>query len=533
MRSGVLGGDLTVEEQDLQNTNIRSGDLIALLKCRFLLGDLETKMVVETMQPDFQERLDFYGLEQETSRFRRIARKLRGPLGKALDQLYAKAAAKPKLASFFRDANHIAHARKLQQDHWLALFSDGMDDVYIARATGIGRVHARVGVEPKWYIAGYAIVLDTAVQRMIAPGLWALVPWRRRLARDVSTMVKASLLDMDIALSTYFERAEEQVREIVLGNMGEALSRLAAGDLSTRLHGLPPAYARAERDFNAAVETLAGTLSIVIEGVDSMSSATSEIRVGSDDLARRTERQAASVQETAAAMAQVTASVKENAGNVGSIADTVSRTRRDAETGGEVIGRAVDAMGAIETSSVAISQIVSLIDGIAFQTNLLALNAGVEAARAGESGKGFSVVASEVRALALRSAEAAREIKDLIGTSTRQVEDGVRLVGDAGEVLGRIVEGVSEINAALGDISRKTDVQANVLSQITAAISEIDDITQANAALVEESTAAAMSLADQSESIAGAARRFTVGTQSTKGARAVIEKLNRVWSAAG
>lgn len=483
------------------------------------------------MQPDFQERLDFYDLGTESSRLRRIARKLRGPLGKALDRLYAKTASKPNLAGLFRDANHIAHARKLQQDHWLRLFSEGLNDAYIERATGIGRVHARVGLEPKWYIAGYAIVLETALRRLVAPGLWGMVPWRRRMASDVAMITKASLLDMDIALSTYFERAEEQVRDVVLGQMGEALSKLAAGDLSVRMNGLPPAYARAEADFNAAMDALSRTLSVVIEGVDSMSSATAEIRVGSDDLALRTERQAASVQETTSAMHEVSASVEQNAGQVGNIAERVARTRQDAEAGGDVIDRAVKAMGAIEASSGAISQIVSLIDGIAFQTNLLALNAGVEAARAGESGKGFSVVASEVRALAQRSAEAAREIKELIGTSTRQVEDGVRLVGDAGDVLGRISEGVVEISAALDDITRKTQMQAGTLSQITAALTQIDQITQANAALVEESTAAAVSLAEQSDSMASATRRFKVAAAPQRGARAVIDRLNKSWAA--
>lgn len=484
------------------------------------------------MSEPLQERLDFYKLDQESHRFRRIARRLKRPMRSSLDKLYSQAAHIPLLRSLFRDDAHIAKARDLQERHWDGLFIGGLDQNYFQRATSVGRVHARVGLEPKWYIAGYAIILDNALRKLIAPGLWSLVPWRRRLAADIGTMVKATMLDMDIALSTYFERAEEQVREVLLGKMAGALSQLAAGDLTARMTGLPPAYAQMEQDFNAAMDALSGTMSVVVGGIGDMSNAMAEIRTGSQDLANRTERQAAAVQEAAVAMQGVTETISENSSQLKSVSHTVAQTRQDAQAGGRVISKAVEAMGAIEDSSGRISQIVTLIDGIAFQTNLLALNAGVEAARAGESGKGFSVVASEVRALAQRSAEAANEIKEIIGLSTAQVSDGVHLVGDAGHVLSKIVEGVMQINATLDAVSTNVTAQVSVLAQVNKAVADLDQITQANAALVEESTAAATSLADQSEHIAETAQRFTVEV-AEKGARAAHRRLESIWARAG
>jgi len=484
------------------------------------------------MNTDFTSRLEYYQLAGENSRFRRIAARLKRPLDGALDKLYVKIGQNPSLSSFFRDTEHTHQAKNLQKQHWMRLFAEGPTDEYFGRATKIGHVHAKIGLEPKWYVGSYATILGAAVEKVIAPGILSLLPWRRRLARDVAIMVQASLLDMEIALSTYFE-VEEKAREGALARMSDALSQLAQGNLTIRLSGLPQEYARAERDFNGAMDSLSSTMTTVVGGVASMSTAMEEIRTGTQDLASRTERQAATIEETAAAMQQVTGSMRANAELLQVASVAVNRTRTDAETGGEVIGRAVTAMGAIESSSSQITQIVSLIDGIAFQTNLLALNAGVEAARAGESGKGFSVVASEVRALAQRSAEAANEIKQIIEVSAGHVSDGVRLVGEAGGVLDRIAGGVVEVSKILTETSKTATHQTASLAQVNGSVSDIDKITQANAALVEETSAATTSVADQSASIASATARFKLEEPSSRGARAAHRRLEKVWAAAG
>ncbi|MBP7650287.1 MAG: methyl-accepting chemotaxis protein, partial [Phenylobacterium sp.] len=214
----------------------------------------------------------------------------------------------------------------------------------------------------------------------------------------------------------------------------------------------------------------------------------------SDDLSRRTEQQAASLEETAAALDEITATVKKSADGASHARAVVQTAKTGAADGGEIVRQAVLAMGEIEKSSTQISQIIGVIDEIAFQTNLLALNAGVEAARAGEAGKGFAVVASEVRALAQRSAEAAKEIKALISASSTQVGSGVQLVGKTGQALEMLVAQVDEIDGLVGEIAASAKEQATGLNEVNAAVNKMDQVTQQNAAMVEESTAAAHAL---------------------------------------
>jgi methyl-accepting chemotaxis protein len=249
----------------------------------------------------------------------------------------------------------------------------------------------------------------------------------------------------------------------------------------------------------------------VIRASDAIQSGVGEIAAASDDLSRRTEQQAASLEETAAALDEITATVRRSAEGARSGAAAASTAKIQAAESGEVMREAVGAMGDIEQSSSQITQIIGVIDEIAFQTNLLALNAGVEAARAGDAGKGFAVVASEVRALAQRSAEAAKEIKGLIVASSGQVERGVKLVGETGQALQGIVEKVSEIDGLINEMARSAQEQAEGLSQVNTAINQMDQVTQQNAAMVEESTAAAASLSHEATQLGQLTSRFRIG----------------------
>ncbi|PIC01614.1 methyl-accepting chemotaxis protein [Caulobacter sp. X] len=303
-------------------------------------------------------------------------------------------------------------------------------------------------------------------------------------------------------------KEQAQVMEIIAAG----LNRLAEGDLTYRLdQDIPESYKRLQTDFNGAVTQLEETMRTIVHAASSIGAGSDEIASASDDLSRRTEQQAASLEETAAALDEITATVRRSSAGAQEAAKVVGSTRGDAERSSVVVRNAVDAMNEIEKSSQEISQIIGVIDEIAFQTNLLALNAGVEAARAGEAGRGFAVVAQEVRALAQRSADAAKEIKTLISTSSQQVNQGVSMVGQTGEALQAIVSKVGEIDALVGEIASSGQEQATGLNQVNAAVNQMDQTVQQNAAMVEQSTAAAHSLKGEAGNLLKMIGRFRVG----------------------
>ena len=303
--------------------------------------------------------------------------------------------------------------------------------------------------------------------------------------------------------------ADQQAK--VLADLATNLSRLAAGDLTARLKGLPERYASLETDFNEAITQLQKTIWTIATKSQVILTGTGELGGAADDLARRTEQQAASLEETAAALHEITETVRATSSGADNARGLVSTATSDAQHSAEIVRSAVAAMGAIEKSSGEISQIIGLIDEIAFQTNLLALNAGVEAARAGEAGRGFAVVASEVRALAQRSADAAREIKTLISTSSSQVASGVALVGETGLALARIMNKVMEISTIITHIAASAQEQAAGLQQVNTAVTHLDRTTQQNAAMVEQSNAASLTLADEAEQLSQLVQQFKVG----------------------
>ena len=309
------------------------------------------------------------------------------------------------------------------------------------------------------------------------------------------------------------EAAEIAAREqaFVMENIATGLTRLAEGDLTYRVDAqFPPAYQRLQSDFNGAITQMEEAMRTIVQAANSIGSGSDEIASAADDLSRRSEQQAASLEETAAALDEITATVKRSSAGAVEASRVVTSTRSDAERSSVVVRGAVDAMNQIEKSSQSISQIIGVIDEIAFQTNLLALNAGVEAARAGDAGRGFAVVAQEVRALAQRSADAAKEIKTLISSSTQQVASGVNLVGQTGEALQAIVGKVSEIDALVSEIAAGGAEQATGLNEVNAAVNQMDQTVQQNAAMVEQSTAASHALKGEANSLMQMIGRFQV-----------------------
>ena len=296
-----------------------------------------------------------------------------------------------------------------------------------------------------------------------------------------------------------------------LQEAGHHFDRIAGGDLTARIEArntneIGLLFAALKR----MQESLTRTVSAVRRGVDEINVGSHEIAAGNTDLSSRTEQQAASLEETAASMEQLASTVKQNADNARQANQLAASASDVAERGGSAVSEVVTTMHGISASSRKISEIVSVIDGIAFQTNILALNAAVEAARAGEQGKGFAVVAGEVRSLAQRSAQAAKEIKGLIEDSVGKVGAGSQQVERAGATMQEIVASVKRVTDIMGEISAASEEQSSGIDQVNRAVSQMDEVTQQNAALVEEAAAAAGSLQEQAQRLAEAVAVFKI-----------------------
>ena len=356
----------------------------------------------------------------------------------------------------------------------------------------VSKLGVRLGTVVEWRDLTDELAIEDEIKGIV--GAAAHGDLSRRVALDGKTGFFRAIGDGINGLTGTVSEVSEE--------LAGALNALANGDLGQRIDKqYEGVFLRLKDDYNATAGKLAAVVGQITKAGDAMSNAAGEVSAGSADLAERTEQQASSLEETAASMEQLGATVRSNAENANRANTMATSAVGAAENGGTLANSAIDAMKRIEQASRKITEIIGVIDEIAFQTNLLALNAAVEAARAGDAGKGFAVVAQEVRVLAQRSAQASREIKALITASDTQVRDGVEMVKKAGDALGGIVEGVQKVAAVIAEMAAASGEQASALDEINAAVAGLDEMTQKNAALVEETTAAAQSMAGQAKDL--------------------------------
>ena len=408
-----------------------------------------------------------------------------------------------------------------------------------------------------------AVVLIFLISGAMSRRISALVDAMQKLAADNSTVTipcqedtnetgkiaaslnsfKASLIErlrlQAEALVTH-EQTEEKLRDMeakhaaatkelayVVAYVKEGLTKLYEGDLTYRLKELFPVdYKSIRMDFNQAAKRLEETMQGIHHAANSMRATAKDLSASADSLSHRTEQQAAGLEETAAALEQISSTVHSNASHAKRVREMATATGEEAAAGSVVLNETRDAMSKIERSSNEVGRILGVIDEIAFQTNLLALNAGVEAARAGDAGRGFAVVATEVRALAQRSSEAAKDIKELINSSSTDVETGVELVAKTAAALERIVTRVAEINSLVGTVAAAAEEEARGVAEVNTAVTQMDQITQQNAAMVEESTAASHALAEEASGLAAMVEQFKISSAAAAAAPTQLRRAS-------
>jgi methyl-accepting chemotaxis protein len=394
-------------------------------------------------------------------------------------------------------------------DHMLLLI-EAAGIVAVAMAALMAWLLARSLGRPIEQIAAVMSVLAKGARNVVIPAL-NRTDEIGDMARSVQVFQRAVEEKLRLENGEQSRREAEELRQrgesaraataarqmAVIEKLGDALAALERADLTCRLHDLPPEFHQIERDYNAAMERLEDVLGGVVESSEAIHGNSGEVAQVSTAMAERAEQQAANLEEAAAALEEITATMKGMADGAQRATGIAGRARQEVEASQQILTESIAAIRRISDSSGRISSIIEVIDGIAFQTNLLALNAGVEAARAGNAGLGFAVVAAEVRALAQRSAAAAKEIKGLIETSQNEVRQGVQLIDRTGEAMQRIRANVGEVDQAVIEIAHGAREQSSGIQEVNTAVSHMEQATQQNAAIVEEASSVSQQLYDE------------------------------------
>jgi methyl-accepting chemotaxis protein len=451
------------------------------------------------------ERLAFAGLDGDLRDLLRRSRpQLERHLKTGLRDLFHRLQTSPEASRNFESENQIERLHDLQMSHWSVLTDARFDALYAERVKVLSDTESRMGLDPRWHVAGHAVMLEHLVAGAIndmSPR--SLIPGGRKREQEltelVGALIRLVMVDVEIAVSLRFneqrqkhQRALAEQREAdhaqAIETFSTVIAALAERDLTASLPAeVPEAYRDLADLLNQALGEMRSSMGSLGGSTERASALTASLADNSTAFASASEAQSGRLQGAARELADLALRVRQGAEGTVAAEKATAVTRRSVEESGEVVGRAISAMADIEASAEKIGQIIGVIDEIAFQTNLLALNAGIEAARAGETGRGFAVVAQEVRALAQRSAEAAREIKTLVTGTKTQVDAGVEMVHRTQDAINGIVRQVSEINDAIGGIAHEAGEQAGSLDRVTADISSLGEDVASTAAIARRS----------------------------------------------
>jgi methyl-accepting chemotaxis protein len=444
-------------------------------------------------------RLRFAGLDQDQCDLLRRYRTMLEPHVKAgLRDLMVRFQSMPDCSPSFESENQLDRLHDLQTAHWSVLTDARFDAVYAERIKVLSDTESRMGLDPRWHVAGHAVVLENLLGGLIADHApRSFLPGNRKRQRELAEAVKAVvrlvMVDTEIAVSLRFNelrlRHTQELAKQREGDqadakrlLGDALNAFAAGDLTARITGdIPEVYRDLAEAFNGALEKIEASMAQAQAGVRDAQTATERMAGEGRTMAAQSSQQAQRFTGASDTLGAVIGEVRTSSERIQAAENAMTQARTAATESGTAVGEAISAMAGIEQSAEQIGRIIGSIDEIAFQTNLLALNAGIEAARAGESGRGFAVVAQEVRALAQRSADAAREIKNLVNGTKTQVDAGVRMVNRTQEAIGGVVRQVSGVSDMIGDVARRTGENVTSLQGVAVELNAIGAETDRSA----------------------------------------------------
>ena len=452
-----------------------------------------------------RDRLRFAGLDAEQCDLvRRNRPLLQDALKAGLRDLFQRYQSFPDASRHFASERQIERLHDLQASHWDVLTDARFDSLYAERVKILSDTESKMGIEPRWHVAGHGIMLEHLLLSLTAElGGRAVLPATRRRAREIAelmaTVIRLVMVDVEIAVSLRFNElrvshqralAEQRAADVSdVGQIfGDVIRALSERDLTARMPAdVPEAYGDLAAMLNTALDDIQSQFSGLSGRVVTAEAATGALARDSRALDQRAAGHAGQLSVSAERLSELAEQVRTSATSTRAAEHAVATTRAAAEASGQVVGQAIAAMADIEQSAEKIGQIIGVIDEIAFQTNLLALNAGIEAARAGDSGRGFAVVAQEVRALAQRSADAAREIKTLVSGTKAQVDAGVQMVGRTQQAIGSIVRQVTDINDTISGIADAAGDQADGLRSITVELGEVSRGVTETGALAQRS----------------------------------------------